>query len=224
MNIHQYQQIPIDRPWVGVAFACLVSLLLGAGLAFTKFNIDYRVYFSADNPQLIAFEQLQDVYSKQDNIMFVLAPENGNVFTAKMLSVIEKLTEKAWFIPFTRRVDSLTNFQHSYAEEDDLIVENLVEDAGNLDTQALERIRKVALSEILLVNRLVSSKGHVSAINATLQLPGKDLTIEVPEAVAFARKLARDIEANHSGIFGAVCPERATAAALVLPFANIQAM
>ena len=85
MEFRQYQQIPIDRPWVGVVFACLLSLVLSLGITFTKFDIDYRVYFSEDNPELLAFEELQDVYNKQDNVFFALAPEKGDVFTNEVL-------------------------------------------------------------------------------------------------------------------------------------------
>ena len=60
---------------------------------------------------------------------FVLAPADGMVFTPETLSAVEWLTEQAWQIPYSIRVDSVTNFQHTYAEGDDLIVEDLVMDA-----------------------------------------------------------------------------------------------
>ena len=42
------------------------------------------------------------------------------------MAAVEELTEAAWQIPYTIRVDSVSNFQHTYATEDDLIVEDLV--------------------------------------------------------------------------------------------------
>ena len=101
--------------------------IIGSGAPnLMPFSNDYRVFFSKDNPQLNAFENLQDTYTKDDNVMFVISPKNGNVFTVKNLSAIQAITEEAWQIPHSIRVDSVTNFQHTYAEEDDLIVYDLV--------------------------------------------------------------------------------------------------
>ena len=68
----------------------LATVLIVAGIAtgarFIQFSNDYRVYFSADNPQLLAFEALQNVYSKTDNVLFAIAPQDGQVFSRKTLA------------------------------------------------------------------------------------------------------------------------------------------
>jgi len=178
----------------------LVCAVATAGAARLGFDIDYRVYFSPDNPELRAFEALQNRYTKQDNILFVIAPDDGDALTPRMLDLIERLTEAAWKIPYARRVDSVTNFQYSYAEGDDLVIENLVSDPLARDAAEIARVRRVALSDPMLVDRLVSPKGDVTGVNVTLQLPGKDLTREVPRAVAAARALAERIEAGNPGV------------------------
>ena len=73
----------------------------------------YRMFFSEENPQLNAFEQLQNTYTKNDNVLFVIAPQNGKVFTRETLSAVAELTREAWQIPYSIRVDSITNFQHT---------------------------------------------------------------------------------------------------------------
>ncbi|HED18467.1 MAG TPA: RND family transporter [Gammaproteobacteria bacterium] len=173
----------------------LVLVLAGVGFAasgarFLTLSNDYRVFFSAENPQLIAFEELQNTYTKSDNVLIVLAPKDGNVFTPQTLEAVEWLTEQAWQIPYSIRVDSITNFQHTYAEGDDLVVEDLVTDAPDLDEQDLSRIRAVAVNEPLLVDRIVSPSGHVTAVNVIIQLPGLDPAAEVPEVASFTRDLA----------------------------------
>ena len=67
----------------------------------------------------MAFDKLQDVYTKNDNVLIVLKPKDGDVFTNETLAAVEELTEKAWLIPFALRVDGLSNFQHTYANEDE---------------------------------------------------------------------------------------------------------
>jgi len=181
-----------------VLIATLILVAAAAsGLRFIGFKTDYRVFFSADNPQLQAFEQLQNTYTKSDNVMFVLAPRDGNVFSRETLASVAWLTEAAWQIPHSIRVDSLSNYQHTEADGDDLIVADLVPDADRLDTAQLQRIRDIAVQEPLLVNRLISPDGSVTGVNVTIQLPDQDSGKEVPEITAFARRLVDEVRAGN---------------------------
>ncbi|MEM7353977.1 MAG: MMPL family transporter [Acidobacteriota bacterium] len=185
--------------WPILAAVLVASLWASAGAGRLGFASDYRVFFSEDNPQLAAFDAVQNIYTKNDNILMVVAPADGQVFTAENLAVIEELTEEAWQMPFAIRVDSVTNFQYSYAEGDDLIVDDLAASASTLNANELARVQSIALQEPALVNRLISPLADVTGVNVTLQVPGKD-PAEVREPVAFARELAQRIEAEHPGI------------------------
>lgn len=113
------------------------------------------MFFSDENPELRAFEKLQNTYTRNDNILIVLAPKGGNVFTGENLAVVEEATTAAWKIPYSTRVDSLTNFQYSRGEADDLVVADLVKDAARLKPAEIETIREIALADPLLVKRLI---------------------------------------------------------------------
>jgi predicted RND superfamily exporter protein len=168
-----------------------------SGMRFLEFKTDYRVFFSADNPQLQAFEQLQNTYTKSDNVLFVLAPRNGKVFTRETLASVAKLTQAAWQIPYSIRVDSITNFQHTEADGDDLVVDDLVPDVEGLDEAALQRIRDIAVHEPMLVDRLISPDGRVTGVNVTIQLPEAGSGGEIPGITAHARRLVAEIEADN---------------------------
>ncbi|NIQ76004.1 MAG: hypothetical protein GWO08_11395, partial [Gammaproteobacteria bacterium] len=58
-------------------------------------------------------EELQDTYTKNDNVLFVIAPDDGVVFKPETLEIIAEMTDRAWETPFSIRVDSLSNFQHT---------------------------------------------------------------------------------------------------------------
>ena len=49
-----------------------ITILFSAGAQFLYFDNDYRVFFGKENPQLKAFEQIQQTYTKIDNVIFVL--------------------------------------------------------------------------------------------------------------------------------------------------------
>ena len=179
----------------------LVTILLVAvaasGARFLTFKTDYRVFFSEDNPQLLAFEELQNTYTKTDNVLIVLAPKDGNVFTRETLASVATLTKEAWQLPYSLRVDSLTNYQHTRAEGDDLIVADLVPDPSLLGPEELHAIREIAVNEPLLVSRLVSAQGHVTGVNITIQLPDNGSGKEVPAITGHARELVEQVKAEN---------------------------
>ena len=176
--------------------AVLVAVLLGSGATRLEFSTNYRVFFSDANPELQAFEDLQNTYTKNDNFFFVVEPASGAAFDRETIAAVEALTEAAWQIPYTIRVDSVSNFQHTYATEDDLIVEDLVRDSAVREAAFLDARRDVALAEPLLRDQILTADGGVTAINVVLQYPEKAFT-EVPEAVQHARALQADIEAKY---------------------------
>jgi len=184
-----YAEGVIRYKWLVILLSVLLVMAMGYGTLFLTFTNDYRVFFSKENPQLLAFENLQDTYSKNDNVMMVLVPEDGEIFTEKTLKAVIWLTDQAWQTPFSTRVDSISNYQHTYAEGDDLIVEDLVFEEDVLTTEKLQQVREIAVNEPLLVNRLISPGAHVTGINVTIELKGEDLTKENPQVVEFIRNL-----------------------------------
>ncbi|BAN69022.1 efflux RND transporter permease subunit [endosymbiont of unidentified scaly snail isolate Monju] len=176
------------RPWRAILASLLGIVLLGAGIPRLTFSNDYRMFFGEDNVHLRAFEQLQNTYTKDDTVLFVVAPRDGRVFSRRVLDDLVWLTEQAWQTPYSIRVDSITNFQHTEAEGDDLRVADLVEAPAGMVDAELARVRQIALTEPLLRNRLISPDARVTGVNVTIQLPGEAVD-EPVEVMRFAREL-----------------------------------
>jgi len=190
----------ISYRWLVIALALGLVGLAASGGQNLRFTANYRVFFSDDNPQLLAFEAMENRFAKSDNVMFTLVPNEGEVFTTETLAAVEWVTEQAWQTPYSTRVDSLSNFQHTYAggpDGDELVVEDLYTGAKDLSPEDLARIEKIALNEPLVRRLVVSEQGHVAAVNVTVQLPGVDETKEIPEVVAFARNLKQAINERY---------------------------
>jgi hypothetical protein len=192
----------VSKPWLTVILCVVFVVLCGRGALFLEISKDIRIFFSPDNPQLKTCNDLEQTYAKSNSVLLVLSrKDNGTIFTADSLTAIQYITERAWKTPFSRRVDSLTNYQHSFAEDDDLIVEDLVaSNATELTEESLERIRKNALSNVLLVDRLVSRDGTVAAVNVPIQLEGKDQKTEQPAVAEFVRSLKMEVEEKFPGM------------------------
>jgi predicted RND superfamily exporter protein len=185
--------------WLIIVASILVLAVAGSGARHLTVSNDMRIFFSDENPQLQALETLENTYTKNDTVLFVVAPKNGDVFTRETLAAVQELTESSWKIPYSGRVDSISNFQHTWSEEDDLIVEDLVPDAASLSDEDLTRIREIALTEPLLVDRLISSSGHVTGVTINVTLPG-DSVSEADEVTAFARGLHEDLKSRYTDL------------------------
>jgi predicted RND superfamily exporter protein len=81
--------------------AVLVAVLVGSGASRLEFSTNYRVFFSESNPELQAFEELQNTYTKNDNFFFVVEPKSGAAFDRDTMAAVEELTEAAWQIPYS---------------------------------------------------------------------------------------------------------------------------
>ncbi len=171
MSLDRYTAGILRRRWLVIALAGALMLALTAGARFIGVTNDYRSLFDADNPQLAAFTAFENIYGATNTALIAVAPGKGTVFTRETLGALEALTQAAWETPYSTRADSLANYNHTWAEEDDLIVEPLVDDAAGLSEEDIRRIEKIALSAPELVGRLVSRDGKVAGLAISFALP-----------------------------------------------------
>ncbi|MRD97276.1 MMPL family transporter [Vibrio parahaemolyticus] len=162
-------------------FLIIVATIGGKNLYFRG---DYDIFFDGTNKQLLAFDEIQTTFAKTDNLAIVIAPEDGDIFTPQTLSLIQKITVDAWQVPYSSRVDSIANYQHTEAFDDDLLVEDLLYSEYELTPERISKVKSIALSEPVLKSALVSEKGDVTVVNITVQLPEVDKTAEVEEVVS----------------------------------------
>jgi predicted RND superfamily exporter protein len=164
-------RIVVRFRWLCIVGLFICAMLSASGMRFLEFSNDSRMFFSKENPQLQALEALEKTYTKVENVLYILAPKSGNVFESDTLAALEFLTGECWKIPFSSRVDSLSNYQHTRVAQDDLVVTDLIADAQNLTAKEIAAIREVALSQPMLVNSLIDKKGSVTAVNVNIIQP-----------------------------------------------------
>lgn len=179
----------INARWAVIAIAIFTVAVAGYGLKYVVLKSDFREYFPDNAPYVNDFDRMEETYINSDVILLVIAPSQGDLFNQDTLSFVEELTNQAWALPFVSRVDSITNFQHTMALNDELNVAPLVEDARTLSDAKVDQIKNIALSDIQLVDRLISKNGKVSNIMITVNLPGEALS-ETKDIALSVRALA----------------------------------
>ncbi len=192
--------VVVGRPKTVLSLCLLFTLLLAMGIPQFRNTLNYQFFFSADNPQLKAFEALQADYNRTEAVFIAVALPDGDVFSPASLHLLEAMTQAAWQIPYSLRVDSVVNFQHTEGEAEELKVYGLFEDAEQLSEAERLRRKQVALTEPALVNALVSAAGDVAGIRVTVNLPGVTLEKETPEVVLYVRNLVAEFEARYPGL------------------------
>ena len=202
------EKLATERAWLVIAALIIAALAAAAGGGNLYFRGDYKVFFEEGYGPLNDFEEMQKIFNKSDGIAVLVVPESGEVIDETILTLIQEYTEEAWQTPFSSRVDSLTNYQNTWAEYDDMIVEDMVLYPEELTEDDLNRIRETALAEPSLNGRIISPDTEVSLINITLQLPDvTDNTANVASVMDFVRDLSAqfaerypDIAFYHTGI------------------------
>ena len=172
MNLESCIAHIMRRRWLTILLSLLVVLALTAGAQYiVNVDVDFRNHFDKDDPRLIALEQLEETYAISDTALVAVAPQSGTIFTREALVAVEELTEQLWRTPYVTRVDSLANYSHSEAFEDDLIVEPLIDDASSLGDDDVERIKSVALNTEEVAGRFTSRDGRVAGLILSFAIP-----------------------------------------------------
>lgn len=189
------------RLWLFLASLALIGVA-GSGLSRIVYIADYKIFFAPDDPHLRAFEDLQDTFTRVDNVVFMLEPKNGQVLSKPALDAVLWLTEASWKLPFSMRVDSLSNYQHTRADGDELLVEDLVPEDFDGSPASIEQIRQTIANEPLVQNRTISKDGALTAMVVSLQLP-EDQTVALPqlmEGPGGVNELAALFRATHPDV------------------------
>ena len=195
----QLVQWVISKRWALIVISALFACATASGVAFLSIDSDLRVFFAKDDPHLLELEALENTYTKRESIIIIVAPKQGDVFSNETLTAVQSLTAASWQIPFSSRVDSITNFQHTTASNDELVVADFIEHPATLDENQLNNKRQLALSESLLVNRLLSldakTTGVVTNIIFADKTPG-----EVEQVAKYSRQLIDEYQKKYPTI------------------------
>ena len=190
----------ISARYIVIAAAVILVGAASSGIVFLKISTDYRTFFNEDNPELLAFEALENTYEKSDNVLIMIVPDDRDATSEQALSAAVWLTESGWQTPYATRVDSITNFQNMIADADGFSVNDLVDPEKIGDTEERRKIRATALEDPRLAGNLLARNGGVSAVNITVKLPDEDNAASIAEVTEFARNLAAQGKERFPGI------------------------
>ncbi len=144
---------------------------MALGLGQIQVSADYRSYFSADDPDLLAYQELEHAFSATDYALIAVQPADADLTSIDTLQLLHGLTEALWTLPHSQRVDSLVNHAHIRADGEDVRIEPLFDDPETLDS-ATRHTRLRWLQEApSTAARLVSQDGRTAGIQVAFRFP-----------------------------------------------------
>ena len=178
----------------------LMAFAVFAGIPNLKLDTDGRVFMAANNPDKIMLDKFEQEFAKDDNLAIIVLPKDGEVFTPRTLSAIGALTEDLWNLPYVRLVNSITRFQNTYADDDMMVVEDLIPEPSMVTDEEATAARSAALDRIEIRNSLINKEGSATGISVIFRLPGIDLASEIPDIIAEFEPLLEQYRAEYSDI------------------------
>ena len=65
-------------------------ILVGLGGGKIDFSSEYRIFFADTDPQMAAFDKIEKVYTKTDNVIFTIKANSGDLFNERHLRLIQE--------------------------------------------------------------------------------------------------------------------------------------
>lgn len=198
-----YGRFVVRFNWLIFLLSLAVVGVVTSGMKNVGFGSDYRMFFDDKNPYLLAFEKVERTYSSLDNVVWALKSSEYDATDQRMAQIVFDLTDRAWQTPYSIRVDSYTNFQHTIADGDDLTVQNLVDDPALIDNARSQELKDIIKSEPALAKRMLSEDEQTTAVFVTAKMAPDDPQATT-EVMNYAWALADEIMEQHPEVHVAV--------------------
>jgi predicted RND superfamily exporter protein len=164
--MRRYVDFIIRFRWYVAILIPLLTFVFATQLKNLQFDGSYRIWFGKESDSLQKYDDFRAIFGNDDAIIIVFHDENG-IMNKKALGVIERLTDKLWKTKYIARVDSLSNYQYIHTDKeapDEVLIENFISDIEALSDEELKEKERIALSEEMLLGRIISSDGKTTMI------------------------------------------------------------
>jgi len=159
-------QYIIAKPWMSIGLGLIILLSLLPGLTKVESDFSYRIWFRDSEPLIKRYDNFQAKFGNDDLINIIVHSPDG-IFDKNTISLIQRLTEETWKVTDVISVDSITNYQWTSADDDELIIDDFI--PHNIKEDELLLKRKLALNDKTLPDYLINKEATVTNIYAKIK-------------------------------------------------------
>lgn len=150
------------RPWFFLAGSVLAVLAMSSQLPRIIMDTSAEGLLHRKDPALVTYEAFRQQFGRDTMVIAALDP--GNVFN---MAFLEKLREfhsaLEQEVPYLDEVNSLINADYIHSEGDELIVEDLLEDLPDNESE-MQELKERVLSSPLYRNLIISEDGSFTVV------------------------------------------------------------
>ncbi len=195
-----FAKLLIKYRYLSISLVLIVVCLLATGLTKLTFNPDLETYFPEGHPAVIRYNEIDDMFIPTDNLIIAVHSNEGTLFNGDSLKVIEELTKKSWTIPYSVRVDSLTNYSYVKSVNDDLIVEPFIEEAEKKSIEFFEKRENLVAGEDIIYKSLISEDKKTSVVSIIVDPPGPNKEDQNSELINYLLGFIEPIKESNENL------------------------
>ena len=195
-----FAKLLIKYRYLSIGLVLIVVCLLATGLTKLTFNPDLETYFPEGHPAVIRYNEIDDMFIPTDNLIIAVHSNEGTLFNGDSLKVIEELTRKSWTIPYSVRVDSLTNYSYVKSVNDDLIVEPFIEEAEKKSIEFFEKRENLVAGEDIIYKSLISEDKKTSVVSIIVDPPGPNKEDQNTELINYILGFIEPIKESNENL------------------------
>ena len=195
-----FAKLLIKYRYLSIGLVLIAVCLLATGLTKLTFNPDLETYFPEGHPAVIRYNEIDDMFIPTDNLIIAVHANEGTLFNGDSLKVIEELTKKSWTIPYSVRVDSLTNYSYVKSVNDDLIVEPFIEEAEKKSIEFFEKRENLVAGEDIIYKSLISEDKKTSVVSIIVDPPGPNKEDQNTELINYILGFIEPIKESNENL------------------------
>ena len=195
-----FAKLLIKYRYLSIGLVLIVVCLLATGLTKLTFNPDLETYFPEGHPAVVRYNEIDDMFIPTDNLIIAVHSNEGTLFNGDSLKVIEELTRKSWTIPYSVRVDSLTNYSYVKSVNDDLIVEPFIEEAEKKSIEFFEKRENLVAGEDIIYKSLISEDKKTSVVSIIVDPPGPNKEDQNSELINYLLGFIEPIKESNENL------------------------
>ena len=154
-QIEKYTEILLSHKLMVLIPTLMLILFATIGARYLEQPSGYRGFVETGQPNYEEILNLEEKYGMIDTLSYVIKPNSGDIFQKDVLSLIHELTEISWQTPYSSRVSSITNYQYTTVDGDDISISDFVDDVDSLSTNEIANLY-LSLIHISEPTRLLS--------------------------------------------------------------------